>query len=69
MHEVPGYLLVRHVRWRLRVSGWDGVESSLIAVVTGLAGFMAVLGGADLSLCSRASSRHELRKAMARSEE
>jgi hypothetical protein len=41
---VPGYLGERLVRQRLRPSGWESLESSLLAVAIGLAVAMAALG-------------------------
>jgi hypothetical protein len=41
---VPGYLGERHVRQRLRPSGWDRLESPLILAGIGLAAAMAALG-------------------------
>jgi hypothetical protein len=42
--QVAGYLGERLVRRRLRPSGWDAVESLLVAVGIGLAAAMAALG-------------------------
>jgi hypothetical protein len=42
--QVAGYLGERLVRRRLRPSGWDAVESPLVAVGIGLAAAMAALG-------------------------
>lgn len=41
--DVPGYLCERHVRRRLRPSGWDRLESPLIVASILLAGAMIVL--------------------------
>jgi hypothetical protein len=41
--DVPGYLCERHVRRRLRPSGWDRLESPLIVGSILLAGAMTVL--------------------------
>jgi hypothetical protein len=41
---IAGYLGERLVRQRLRPSGWDSLESSLVVAAIGLAAAMAVLG-------------------------
>jgi hypothetical protein len=40
----PGYLAERSVRAHLRPSGWDPVETPVVAAVMGLAAAMGVLG-------------------------
>jgi hypothetical protein len=50
--NVPGYLMERQVRNRLRRSGWDSVESPLAAAGLVLAAAMAALAGPDMRLHS-----------------
>jgi hypothetical protein len=45
----PGYLGEKYVRAHLRRSGWDRVETPVVAVSMALAGAMAVLGHRDAS--------------------
>jgi hypothetical protein len=46
---VPGYLMERHGRAHLRPSGFDPVETPVVAVSVALAAAMAVLGHQDAS--------------------
>jgi hypothetical protein len=50
--NVPGYLMERQVRNRLRRSGWDSVESPLAVAGLVLAAAMAALAGPDMRLHS-----------------
>lgn len=50
--NVPGYLLERQVRTRLRPSHWDPVESPLAVAGLALAAATAALAGPDMRLHS-----------------